>query len=97
MTAPTSVVCWDRTATEIIGVFSPPASLHRLHRQLTQQRSGSCRTDGVLQTSDRADHHCYTVGNDGYSWTFLRNVRTNVAGWVRDLLDDGGSLVYCGS
>ncbi len=65
-----------------------------------RQRAGSsqsCDTDGVLQTSDRADYHCYTVGNDGYTWTFLRNVRTNVAGWVRDdLLEDGGSFRHCG-
>jgi hypothetical protein len=31
MTAPR----WDRTSTEIIGVFSPPASLHWMNRQLT--------------------------------------------------------------
>ncbi|MFC7615459.1 hypothetical protein ACFQV2_20125 [Actinokineospora soli] len=43
------------------------------------------------------------MGNDGYTWTYLRNLRTGVRGWVRDdLLDlnaDGqtrGSLSYCG-
>lgn len=64
------------------------------------QRSGSslsCGIDGVLQTSDRADYHCYTRQNAQYTWTFLRNVRTNVSGWVRDdLLEDGGSIEYCG-
>jgi hypothetical protein len=69
-------------------------------RSAANQRSGSstsCAALGVLQTSDRADYHCYTWGSGGYSWTYLRNDRTNVAGWVRDdLLKDGGSFVYCG-
>lgn len=64
------------------------------------QRSGSstsCNILGVAQTSDRLDYHCYTSGNDGYTWTYLRNDRTNVAGWVRDdLLEDYGSVEHCG-
>ncbi|GAA4416383.1 SH3 domain-containing protein [Actinokineospora soli] len=70
------------------------------------QRSGSstsCSAPGALQPTDDALYYCYTVGNDGYTWTYLRNLRTGVRGWVRDdLLDlnaDGqtrGSLSYCG-
>ncbi|MEU4747003.1 SH3 domain-containing protein [Actinosynnema sp. NPDC023658] len=64
-----------------------------------RQRSGSstsCTALGTAQTSDRLDYHCYTVGNDGYTWTYLRNDRTGVAGWVRDdLLEDHGSGVPC--
>jgi hypothetical protein len=70
------------------------------------QRSGSstgCGIPGVLQPTDDALYFCYTMGNDGYTWTYLRNQRTGVRGWVRDdLLDlneDGrnrGSIWWCG-
>lgn len=70
------------------------------------QRSGSstgCSAPGALQPTDDALYFCYTSGNDGFTWTYLRNQRTGVRGWVRDtLLDinpDGvtrGSLRYCG-
>lgn len=70
------------------------------------QRSGSstsCPAPGALQPTDDALYFCYTAGHDGYTWTYLRNQRTTVRGWVRDdLLDlnvDGfsrGSIKYCG-
>lgn len=59
------------------------------------QRSGSstgCTILGVLQPTDDATYFCWTRGNDGFTWTYLRNQRTNVRGWVRDdLLDDNGA------
>jgi hypothetical protein len=59
--------------------------------------STNCPILGSLQPTDDAEYYCYTWGNDGYSWTYLRNTRTNVRGWSRDnLLDDFGSGVYCG-
>lgn len=64
------------------------------------QRSGSstsCGIPGVLQPSDDARYYCWTWGNDGKSWTYLRNERTGVKGWVRDeLLDNNGSNRNCG-
>lgn len=64
------------------------------------QRSGSstgCAIRGVAGAGDRLDYHCYTRGNDGYTWTYLRNDTDGTAGWVRDdLLGDNGSYVYCG-
>jgi len=68
------------------------------------QRSGTvavsstnCTIVGVLQPTDDALYYCYTWGNDGYSWTYLRNQRTGVRGWVRDnLLDSNGSVAHCG-
>jgi hypothetical protein len=64
------------------------------------QRSGSstgCTALGVLQPTDDALYHCWTLGNDGFTWTYLRNQRTGVRGWVRDnLLDGNGSSVWCG-
>ena len=63
-------------------------------------RSGSstgCATNGISYPSHRLDYHCYTIGNDGYTWTYLRNDNTNRSGWTRDdLLPDFGSSVYCG-
>jgi hypothetical protein len=59
--------------------------------------SNNCTILGVLQPTDDALYHCYTWGDDGYSWTYLRNQRTGVRGWVRDnLLDNNGSVYYCG-
>jgi hypothetical protein len=64
------------------------------------QRSGSstsCVILGVLQPTDDATYFCFTHGRDSFTWTYLRNQRTGVRGWVRDdLLDDYGSHYYCG-
>jgi hypothetical protein len=68
------------------------------------QRSGTravsptdCVIVGVLQPSDDAVYYCWTRGQDGFTWTYLRNLRTGVSGWVRDnLLDGNGSNVGCG-
>ncbi|HKR81674.1 MAG TPA: hypothetical protein VJR27_01600 [Candidatus Saccharimonadales bacterium] len=48
------------------------------------------------QKSHLVDYHCWTVGSDGYTWTYLRDATTHYAGWVRDnLLVGHGSLVHC--
>jgi len=85
------IVPRDRDATVTRDAASPNAA---------RQRSGSstsCTTLGVLQPSDDANYYCFTVGNDRFTWTYLRNLRTGVRGWTRDdLLRDRGSFVYCG-
>lgn len=59
--------------------------------------STSCAKRGEADSGHRLDYHCYTVGNDGYTWTFLRDNNTGIKGWVRDdLLSDNGSYKYCG-
>jgi hypothetical protein len=62
-------------------------------------RSGSSTSCAILSTADsgnRLDYHCYTYGNDGYTWTYLRNDSKGTYGWVRDdLLSDHGSFVLC--
>ncbi len=51
---------------------------------------------GQGQKSHKVDYHCYKVGSDGRTWTYLRDVTTHYAGWVRDdLLKGNGSLVHC--
>lgn len=48
------------------------------------------------QRSHTLDYHCWTVGSDGHTWTYLRDATTNYAGWVRDsLLKGNGSHVHC--
>ncbi|WP_251091566.1 hypothetical protein [Streptomyces sp. Caat 7-52] len=47
------------------------------------------------------DYHCYTwgawQGEQRCTWTYARNARTGVEGWLRtDTLSDFGSDVYCG-
>ena len=59
--------------------------------------STSCTALGVSYSSHRLNYFCYTVGNDGYTWTYLVNNTTGYRGWSRDdLLPANGSLVYCG-
>lgn len=64
------------------------------------QRSGSstgCAAVGVLQPTDDAIYFCWTLGTDGFTWTYLQSVRTGVRGWVRDnLLDGNGAVNNCG-
>ncbi|NEC85107.1 SH3 domain-containing protein [Streptomyces sp. SID12501] len=59
--------------------------------------STNCTIKGIAYNTQNLDYHCWTLGNDGYTWTYLRNDSTGVTGWVRDnLLSDNGSGVYCG-
>lgn len=59
----------------------------------------SCTSDGQGQRGDGADFHCFTVGDnvDGIStWSWVRNTRTGVQGWVNDgLLSGLGSIRAC--
>jgi hypothetical protein len=65
-----------------------------------RQRTGSstgCTARGELQPTDDALYFCFTVGNDGFTWTYNRNQRTRVLGWTRDdLLRNFGSNTFCG-
>jgi hypothetical protein len=67
---------------------------------VTNQRNGSsisCTAVGALQPTDDAYYYCYTDAEDGNTWTYLKNRRTGVKGWVRDdLLRNNGSLWHCG-
>jgi hypothetical protein len=58
--------------------------------------STSCTAVGTIEPSHRLDYHCWTRGNDGYTWTYLRNVTTGKRGWTRDnLLPGNGSNYGC--
>ncbi|MFH8610459.1 SH3 domain-containing protein [Streptomyces sp. NPDC018029] len=67
-------------------------------------RSGSstgCRSNGLAARGDKLDYHCYTwgpwIGETRTAWTYARNTRTGVQGWLRtDTMSDFGSDVYCG-
>lgn len=63
-------------------------------------RSGSstgCTALGVSYSSHRLNYYCWTRGNDGYTWTYLRNDSTGIKGWSRDdNLPNGGSYARCG-
>ncbi|MDA0563865.1 SH3 domain-containing protein [Streptomonospora sp. S1-112] len=62
-------------------------------------RTGSgvtCPSNGQAQRGDRLDYHCYTVNRHGDRWTYVRNVRTGVAGWVdSSLISYDGSMLWC--
>lgn len=58
--------------------------------------STSARICAQGQKSHVVDYHCWAVGSDGHTWTYLRDATTHYAGWVRDnLLVGNGSLVHC--
>ncbi|MFF0738989.1 SH3 domain-containing protein [Streptomyces sp. NPDC004111] len=67
-------------------------------------RSGSntgCSINGLAARGDVLDYHCYTYGawqgEQRYAWTYARNTRTGVEGWLRtDTMSDFGSSVPCG-
>ncbi|TKT10781.1 SH3 domain-containing protein [Streptomyces galbus] len=67
----------------------------------SRMRTGSsttCTAVSSARPGDHLDYHCYTFGNDGYTWTYLRNDTRSpdTYGWVRDdVLSDGGSGVLC--
>lgn len=72
---------WKATAEEPANMRSGPST--------------ACAINGVLQTSDKADYHCFKSGENG-TWTYLRDDRTGAYGWVKDtLLDDYGSSIPC--
>ena len=62
-------------------------------------RSGphtTCTALGLASSNQVLDYRCFTVNEQGRTWTFLRNNATGVHGWVRDdQLNDGGSFVHC--
>jgi hypothetical protein len=59
--------------------------------------STNCPILGVLQPTDDARYFCWTLANDGFTWTFAQNIRTGVRGWTRDnLLANFGSNQNCG-
>ncbi|MGW0477094.1 hypothetical protein [Streptomyces coeruleorubidus] len=62
-------------------------------------RSGSstaCAITGVVHSANIVNYHCWTTGSGG-TWTYGRNITSTYAGWMRDdLLNDGGSKVWCG-
>lgn len=59
--------------------------------------STNCPILGVLQPTDDAEYFCWTTGNDGFTWSFTRSIRTGVRGWSRDnLLDGFGAVNNCG-
>ncbi|MFJ6569217.1 SH3 domain-containing protein [Streptomyces sp. NPDC091292] len=64
-------------------------------------RSGSstaCAITGEIFGTHQVDYYCWTTGSpSGYTWTYAGNVTASYAGWMRDdLLNDGGSKVWCG-
>jgi hypothetical protein len=81
------------------GTAGPNLDGHRVNDAAftgaANQRSGSstgCATAGVLQPTDDAIYFCWTVGNDGFTWSYVQNIRTGVRGWTRDnLLRENGA------
>ncbi|MET7870034.1 SH3 domain-containing protein [Streptomyces cyaneofuscatus] len=58
--------------------------------------STSCAGRGLAHLSHTINYHCWTLGQDGSTWTYARNLSTGYAGWMRDdLLQDNGSSVHC--
>jgi hypothetical protein len=63
-------------------------------------RSGSSTSCGIRTTVAGGQgvlYMCWTLGNDGRTWTYLGTGGTNPTnGWVRDdLLRDNGATLHC--
>lgn len=57
---------------------------------------GSCGLSGVVIGGDRLDYYCWTLGNDGHTYTYLSNLTRGVAGWAWDTqVPNNGSLAHC--
>ncbi|GGP86615.1 SH3 domain-containing protein [Saccharothrix coeruleofusca] len=55
-----------------------------------------CSIDGYIDSSTRLHYHCYTVNDAGNTWTWVRVVGQDIAGWVWDEnLEGYGSAVRC--
>lgn len=54
-----------------------------------KQRTGSstsCTALGALQPTDDVLYYCFTFGNDGFTWTYNKNISLSngATGWTRD-------------
>jgi hypothetical protein len=64
--------------------------------------STSCPALAQTQGNETLAYFCWTLGNDGFTWSYLHDSVVNKTGWVRDDLlsanSDGvrGSTVFCG-
>ena len=57
---------------------------------------GDCSIDGYIDSSTRLHYHCYTTNDHGNTWTWVRVVGGDIAGWVWDEnLQGNGSAVRC--
>jgi hypothetical protein len=45
---------------------------------------GDCSIDGYIDSSTRLHYHCYTTNDYGNTWTWVRVVGQDIAGWVWD-------------
>jgi hypothetical protein len=58
--------------------------------------SNSCSSVGTGYQADSVTLHCYKYGDDGRTWTHLRDDTQGVEGWVPDsMLEGRGSWVPC--
>ncbi|WP_063798539.1 hypothetical protein [Nocardia sp. NRRL S-836] len=55
-----------------------------------------CSIDGYIDSSTRLHYHCYVTNDSGNTWTWVRVVGQDIAGWVWDSnLKYNGSAVRC--
>jgi hypothetical protein len=47
--------------------------------------SVGCGANGSMQVGDKLDYYCFTVGNDGETWTYLSVYERGFAGWALDV------------
>ncbi|MCO5987992.1 hypothetical protein NE235_17975 [Actinoallomurus spadix] len=58
--------------------------------------SAGCGLTGVILGGDRLDYYCWTLGNDGYTYTFVSAFEKGAAGWALDSeIPNNGSSVHC--
>ncbi len=95
VSTPQNAVCGHRAPRNLDPISSITGAANAA--LIRSGSSRSCARLGQSSSTDRLDFFCFTVGNDGFTWTYLKNRTTGKAGWTRDdLLPRDGSSFFCG-
>lgn len=63
---------------------------------LLRGSSGSCGFSGAVIGGDKLDYYCWTLGNDGNTYTYVSNYLRGEAGWAWDTqIPNNGSDKHC--
>lgn len=80
---------------------SLPFPIANLQVDMHRGSNVSCGVTGTMLPGDPLDYYCFTVGNDGSTYTYVSAFEALIAGWVPDIYlpNNGngthGSLVHC--
>jgi len=105
LAAPADATVRPLTAPDASSVcgWNPPDKDHSPYVRMTNTNvlmfngpSRSCPRPGQTERGNVLDYHCWVLGSDDKTWTYLRNATRGTMGWIQDdLLPNHGSSVHC--